>query len=155
MTKKDGAPRPASDGELIDRLRVVLARGQRQLRLAYTDDTLSPTQLEVLAMVVRRGPLRLAEVANLEGLNPTMLSRIVAKLEEARLVTRIADAVDGRVVHLAATDEGRTLYEVVHRQRTQALASALGRLTSGERRELRGALPALERLVASLQQAPE
>ncbi|MBU6515235.1 MAG: MarR family transcriptional regulator [Acidobacteriota bacterium] len=155
MSKEIGGPRPPSDGEVIDRLRVVLVRGQRRLRLAYTDDNLSPTQLEVLAMVVRRGPLRLAEVASLEGINPTMLSRIVAKLEEAQLVTRVADANDGRVVHVAATDQGRGLYEVIHRQRTQALALALESLSSHERQELRGALPALEKLVASLQLAPE
>ncbi len=155
MSKEIGGPRPPSDGEVIDRLRVVLVRGQRRLRLSYTDDNLSPTQLEVLAMVVRRGPLRLAEVASLEGINPTMLSRIVAKLEEAQLVTRVADANDGRVVHVAATDQGRGLYEVIHRQRTQALALALESLSSHERQELRGALPALEKLVASLQLAPE
>ena len=155
MSKEIGGPRPPSDGEVIDRLRVVLVRGQRRLRLAYTDDNLSPTQLEVLAMVVRRGPLRLAEVASLEGINPTMLSRIVAKLEEAQLVTRVADANDGRVVHVAATDQGRGLYEVIHRQRTQALALALESLSFHERQELRGALPALEKLVASLQLAPE
>ena len=128
-------------------------RGQRQLRLTYTDDSLSPTQLEVLAMVVRRGPLRVAEIASLEGLNPTMLSRIVAKLEVAQLVTRRADDFDGRVVHVATTDQGRTLYEMIRRQRSDALGVALDQLSPDQRRTLSDALPALEALVESLKQS--
>ena len=149
--ERDGDPEGA---QLVDRLRTVLIRGQRQLRLSYTDDTLSPTQLEVLAMVVRRGPLRIAEIANLEGLNPTMLSRIVAKLEVAQLVARRSDDADGRVVHVGATDQGRALYEIIHRQRSEALALALEQLSPDERRTLTGALPALESLVASLKTRP-
>jgi len=153
MTTRARDPRDPQGGELVDRLRTVLMRGQRQLRLTYTDDSLSPTQLEVLAMVVRRGPLRVAEIANLEGLNPTMLSRIVAKLEVAQLVTRSADDSDGRVVHVATTDQGRTLYEMIRRQRSDALGVALDQLSPDQRRTLAGALPALEALVESLKQA--
>ncbi len=147
--EKEGA---AQGAELVDRLRTVLVRGQRQLRLSYTDDALSPTQLEVLAMVVRRGPLRVAEIADLEGINPTMLSRIVAKLEASQLVTRHVDDADGRVVHVSATDQGRALYEVIHRRRSDALASALEQLSPEERRVLAGALPTLESLIARLKQ---
>ena len=152
MTTRRKPDDDAAAGELVDRLRTVLMRGQRQLRLTYTDDSLSPTQLEVLAMVVRRGPLRVAEIASLEGLNPTMLSRIVAKLEVARLVARHSDDADGRVVHVSATDEGRALYEIIRRQRSDALAVALDELSPDDRRTLSNALAALESLVASLKQ---
>lgn len=103
-------------------------------------------------MVVRRGPLRVTQIANLEGINPTMLSRIVAKLEEARLVTRRADESDGRVVHVAATDEGAALYETIRRQRSDALADALNQLSPDQRRTLSESLSALEALVETLQQ---
>ncbi|MBW4030126.1 MAG: MarR family transcriptional regulator [Acidobacteria bacterium] len=152
MVNESDEERDPPDGDVVDRLRTVLMRGQRQLRLTYTDDSLSPTQLEVLAMVVRRGPLRVSEVASFEGLNPTMLSRIVAKLEVAQLVTRITDVDDGRVVHVAATAQGRTLYETIRRQRSVALALALDDLSPRERRTLAAALPALETLVASIKQ---
>ena len=59
--------------------------------------------------IVAQGPLRLADLALMEGLNPTMLSRIAGKLEAAGLVDRVADTGDGRVVHLAASPEGRDL----------------------------------------------
>jgi len=143
------------DNEMIDRLRTVFTRGQRQLRLTYTDETLSPTQLEVLGMVVRRGPLRLSEVATLEGLNPTMLSRIVAKLEVAQLVTRTTDVTDGRVIHLGATDQGEELHEMIRRQRSEALAYALEQLSTSERKTLAAALPVLELLVETLRLPPQ
>ncbi len=150
MSKKIENDPVRVDTDMIDRLRTVLTRGQRQLRLTYTDDTLSPTQLEVLVMIVRRGPIRLSEVADLEGLNPTMLSRIVGKLEVAGLVTRNADTVDGRVIHLAATDDGRALHEIIRRQRSEALAYALDQLSATERRILAQAMPVLESVVESL-----
>ena len=47
---------------------------------------LTPTRVVVLLNAVRNGPIRLAELAEQEGLNPTMLSRTVANLVEAGLV---------------------------------------------------------------------
>lgn len=150
MTQQPQTDTIETDAELVERLRTVLVRGSRRLRLTYTDENLSPTQLEVLAMVVRRGPMRLSEVAEDEGLNPTMLSRIVAKLEDADLARRTSDPLDGRVVHLSATDEGRALHDVIRRRRNEALRTALEDLSTGERRGLASAVSVLESLVESL-----
>jgi DNA-binding MarR family transcriptional regulator len=122
----------------------------RTLRLTHADASLSPSQREVLSSIARRGPLRLSELAKEEGLNPTMLSRIVGHLEAAKLVTRSADGADARVVHLAATNGGHALHEQIRRERTDALLFALAALTSEERRTVLEALPALERLDETL-----
>jgi DNA-binding MarR family transcriptional regulator len=87
-----------------------------------------------------------------EGLNPTMLSRIVAKLEAAGLAQRTPDELDGRVARLAVTDAGRTLYEVIRSERTEALLSALERLSPLEQRKLVAAIPVLESVVEVLKQ---
>jgi DNA-binding MarR family transcriptional regulator len=146
------ADRSGPGAELVDRLRTVISRASRQLRLTHSDESLSPSQHEVLAAIVRRGPLRLSELAASEGLNPTMLSRIVAKLEDAELARRTPDDVDGRVVHLAATDKGRSLYKTIRAQRTDALKFALARLSPSERYALASAMPVLESLVETLKQ---
>ena len=78
----------------------------RSLRLTHADQNLSPSQRDVLGTVVRRGPVGLSELASIEGLNPTMLSRIAAKLEGAGLIVRAPDRKDGRAASLAATDAG-------------------------------------------------
>lgn len=101
----------------------------------------------MLFTIVRSGPLRLADVAQDEGLNPTMVSRIVAHLEAAQLVTRSYDEDDARVVHLASTDAGRALWQDIRNERTDALVFAIGQLSMEEQATLIGVLPLLESLV--------
>jgi DNA-binding MarR family transcriptional regulator len=94
--------------------------------------------------------MRLSELAATEGLNPTMLSRIVSHLETAKLVERSSDQADARVVHLESTDAGRALVQEMRAERTDALLFALERLPKEQRDELIGALPALDALVETL-----
>jgi len=136
--------------EAAERLRKIVGRLGRTLRMTHADGSLPPSQREVLATIVRSGPLRLSELAAEEGINPTMLSRILGHLETASLVTRRPDEADARVVHLAATEKGRALHEEMRNERTDALFYALGKLPADERRVIIEALPALETLVESL-----
>jgi DNA-binding MarR family transcriptional regulator len=148
----DSTPEKPSNPEadVAERLRTVVGRLGRYLRLTHVDGELSPSQREVLATITRRGTLRLSELAADEGLNPTMLSRIVAKLEAANLATRTPDATDARVVRLAATDAGRALCEEIRTERTDALLFALGHLSPEQLHALVGAMPVLESLVDTL-----
>src|SRR5262249_54435404 len=113
---------------------------------------LTPTRVVVLLCVVRNGPIRLAEIAEQEGLNPTLLSRTVAHLLDAGLVVRTADAADRRSAWVDATDAGRQLAEQIRSDRTQALRGALAGLPEDDQRALEGALPVLEQLVQRLSQ---
>jgi DNA-binding MarR family transcriptional regulator len=79
-----------------------------------------------------------------------MLSRIVGHLETAKLVTRTSDQSDARVVHLTPTEAGRSLWEEIRNERTDALLYALDKLPEDQRRSIEQALPALETLVESL-----
>jgi DNA-binding MarR family transcriptional regulator len=130
--------------EVPVRLRQVIGRMGRRLRVTRAGAGLTPSQYEVLMTITQRGPMRLADLAAAEGINPTMLSRIVAKLEASGLVARQQDAADGRVVHLAATEPGRELVAQIRRERTDVLAVALDSLSDDERAALIGALPVLE-----------
>lgn len=136
--------------EVTDRLRSAIGRLGRYLRLTHVDNDLTPSQREVLSAINRGGPQRLSELAAAEGINPTMLSRIVAKLEAAHLAVRTSDAVDARVVHVAPTAQGRATFETMRSERTDALRDALARLTPRQRRSLEEALPALESIVETL-----
>lgn len=144
------SPKVAANVDAAERLRTAVARLNRSLRLTHVDGNLSPSQREVLLTITRRGPMRLSELAADEGLNPTMVSRIVSHLETAELVTRSSDGADARVVHLAATDKGRALCQEMRNERTDALLFALEQLPKDQRNELINALPALETVVATL-----
>jgi DNA-binding MarR family transcriptional regulator len=111
--------------EFPARMRRAIGRLNRRLRQTRAGAELSPSQYEVLVTTVGRGPLRHADLARVEGLNPTMLSRIVGKLEAAGLVARLADSGDGRVVHVAATKRGRDLVTRIRSERSDALNLAL------------------------------
>ncbi|NNN09764.1 MAG: MarR family transcriptional regulator, partial [Acidimicrobiaceae bacterium] len=138
------------DTEAIDRLRTVLSKANRQLRLTYSDAEMSPSQREVFTAIVRDGPLRLSELAANEAINTTMLSRIVAKLEERELIQRRLDVHDGRVVHLSASPRGVALHATMRLERTIALGEAVSQLSASQQRALLLAVPALEEVVEFL-----
>jgi DNA-binding MarR family transcriptional regulator len=100
--------------------------------------------------VVRAGTARLSDVGEAEGINPTMLSRVVSTLVEKDLLERASDERDRRAAWLKATATGRKLAERMRRERTDALSVALSRLTDAEREQLQHTLPALEALAHAL-----
>jgi DNA-binding MarR family transcriptional regulator len=140
--------------DVAQRLRMVLGQLTRLLRPvdASLAADLTPTRTAVLLNTVRNGRARLAEVAEQEGLNPTLLSRTLANLAQDGLVERSCDPDDRRVAWVAPTPAGRRLAQRIRAQRTAALQAALGGLTDAERQRLEAALPALERLAERLSQ---
>lgn len=138
------------DAEDVARLRVALARIARALDRQSRGHVLTPTQASVLAMAARLGPIRISELAELEGVNPTMLSRIVAKLEDEGLLHRHADPDDRRAALVEATAEGRALQQRLRDERSRLLAEHLAGLPAEHVDELLAALPSIEALAAAL-----
>jgi DNA-binding MarR family transcriptional regulator len=142
------------DAELVARLRGVIPRLARQLNDTSTGADLTPTQYSVLALVRLRGPIGLAELTELEGLNPTMLSRIVKVLDERGLVRRLPDPKDMRAARLEATRDGEQVHDRVREQRTQVLSECLNRLPTETAESLLAAVPAMEALAEAVKTAP-
>jgi DNA-binding MarR family transcriptional regulator len=140
--------------EVASRMRSIIGRLGRGLRRTLASTELSPSQYEVLATITIRERVRLSDLATIEGLNPTLLSRIVGKLEAAELVTREQDQDDRRVAHVVSTDKGRELHARVRHERTDALALALDGLAPDELERLTEALPVLESLAKTLKDRP-
>jgi len=145
------------DTETAQRLRIVFGRLARVLRPteASLAANLTPTRVAVLLNTVRNGPIRLPEVAEQEGLNPTLLSRTVAHLAQDGLVTRRADEADRRSAWLDATPAGRDLAERIRAERTRAVEVALSELPAADRDRIEAALPALEELAQHLQRVSQ
>jgi len=146
---------PPTDTETAARLRGLVMRLHRRLRRtpASASAALTPTRLSVLHTVLRLGPLRLSDLAAEEGINPTMLSRVVADLGDAGLVDRTCDPGDRRAALVTVTAEGQQLAMRMQGERTDVLTVALSALSSADRRRLEQALPALERLAEALKSA--
>lgn len=137
-------------GEQVARLRAVIGRLARRLRPTVAGSSLTPSQTSVLFTIVRRGPLGLSELAEIESVNPTMLSRITAQLCEAGLIDRETDPEDRRAAVVKATPAGRRMRERIHRERTEALSAHVEKLDEREQRALWAALPVLEALAEDL-----
>jgi DNA-binding MarR family transcriptional regulator len=138
------------DAELVARLRGVIPRLARQLNDTSTGEGLTPTQYSVLALVRVRGPLGLAELTELEGLNPTMVSRIIKVLDERELIRRMPDPNDMRAARLVATPTGEQVHDRVRAQRTHVLSECLGRLPAETADMLLAAVPAMEALAEAV-----
>ena len=142
------------DIETVARLRTVIGRLSRRLRgtAAAREAGLTPTATSVLLNVDRNGSLRLAELAESEGINPTLLSRVIAMLMDGGLLERASDEGDRRAAWVSVTASGHRLAERMRRERTDAINAAMGALSVENSRRIERALPALEALAAELKE---
>ena len=143
------------DTELVARLRAVIPRLARVLNDTSTGADLTPTQYSVLALVHVRGSLGLTELTELEGLNPTMLSRVVKVLDERGLIRRMPDPGDLRAARVEATLEGAKVHEQVRAERTKVLSDCLIGLPPDTTAMLLTAVPDLEALAEALKPPPK
>jgi DNA-binding MarR family transcriptional regulator len=141
------------DDERAVRLRRIIIRLARQFNASSTGEGLTPSQSSVLGLVVGRGPLSLAQLGDLEGLNPTMLSRVVSRLQAMNLITRVAGPSDMRKVSVAATAAGALVYQHVQQRQSAAISRCLTQLDEPDAEAILASLPALESLAGILQQA--
>ena len=130
----------------------MIGRLSRRLRptAAAIEAGLTPTRVSVLLHIVRAGPVRLSELGAAEGINPTMLSRVIAHLVDAGLIERTSDDRDRRSAWATATDAGVGVAREIRRERTDAVNVGLDRLREVDRRRIGQALPALEALADQL-----
>jgi DNA-binding MarR family transcriptional regulator len=140
----------STDSDPAARLRAVIGKLSGRLRLTVAGTGLTPSQTSVLFTIARLGPLRLTEISEIEGINPTMLSRIAAQLCESRLINREPDPEDKRAALVRATPAGQRLRKRIHRERTEALQEHLTKLSEEQRELLWNALPVLEALVEQI-----
>jgi DNA-binding MarR family transcriptional regulator len=143
MADESGAQRAAAATE-VRRGVISLAR---RLRLERNEVGLTALELSILGHLHRRGPLTPGELATAERVQPQSLTRTLAALEEARLVSRQPDPADGRRSLLAITESGHAALRTEMEQRDAWLAAAMAEeLTTTEIGLLRLAGSILERL---------
>jgi DNA-binding MarR family transcriptional regulator len=140
----------AIDVDTAPRLRAVVGKLSRRLRPTLAGSGLTPTRLSVLATLTRRGPMRISELASIEGLNPTMLSRVIAELVGAGLLQRMPDPDDGRAALVDATPTGRRLRKRILHERNDVLSVLLADLDERRRGDLADALAVLEEIAERL-----
>lgn len=146
----DERSRDDSADDSVNRLRIALGRISRLIDRQVSGDGMTRTQLSALGTIARATSIGVGELAEVEGLNPTMCSRMVGKLESAGLVRRAQGEDDRREVRVEITAAGTRLHNRLRDQRTRLLRERLDQLGERDRRALLAAVPALETLASAM-----
>jgi len=128
------------------RLRRAVNRLQRRLRQESLGG-LSPAQASALGSVSRYGSPTLGELAAIEQVQPPTITRIVASLTEAGMVTRVADVNDRRSARVRITPAGERALERVRTRKNAFLLRRLSELGTDEQQQAAELVGLLEHLL--------
>jgi DNA-binding MarR family transcriptional regulator len=143
-----GTSAPPDPGIDAARLRVAVLRLSRRLR-KHDLAGLTPSQLSTLSSVGVLGPVRLGDLAAVERIAPSTLTRLINVLEDKGYVHRDAAPADARAFLVSVTTEGREVLERIKLEATNLLTDILVTLPPEQLAALASALPALEQLAGS------
>jgi DNA-binding MarR family transcriptional regulator len=95
------------------------------------------------------GPLTLGALADAEQVRPPTMTKLVAAMEEAGLVSRETDAADRRVVRISATTKGKRILEEGRDRRSAVIAESLAALPDADLADIAAALDAIEEVAGT------
>lgn len=147
-SRRASPPEQAPPAEQVaDRLHSAAIHLLRHLRREDQRSGLSAPRLSALSVVVFAGPLTLGELAAAEQVRPPTMTRLVHALEAQRLVTRMRDARDRRLVRIRATVRGKALLTQGRARRVGALTRQLAALSHQDLAVLDRAVTLLEHTI--------
>lgn len=147
MGDQDASPQGAEAADrTAERLHAAAIHLLRRLRREDNASGLTGPRLAALSVVVFGGPLTVGALAAAEQVRPPTMTRMVAALEEAGLVTREPSPIDGRATLIRATPAGIRLLEEGRARRTSALTRQLSDLSAADLATLERAAEILDRL---------
>ncbi len=127
-------------------LRIAVMRLARRLRNERVSDAMTPSQMAVLATLMREGPMTPGDLAVVERVQPPSMTRILQALQHDDLVMRTPHPTDRRQVLYAVTDKARTMVERDRARRDQWLLHRLEELSPEDLAIVEQAIPVLNRL---------
>ncbi len=107
--------------------------------------------MELLRVLQDGSPVPMREVTTRLRLAPSTVSNLVRNLSGSGLVKRRASGTDLRSAELVASPKALTLLGRYDEASRTAVHDALAELNAADRKAVENALPALQRLVASLE----
>lgn len=132
--------------EVASRLRLAINRLHRRLRQESLAG-LSPAHASALGAVNRLGSPTLGELAAVEQVQPPTMTRTVASLSEAGLVTRVTDDIDRRSARVRITPAGTRAIERIRTLKDALLVRRLAQLSPTEQAHAAQLVELLERLL--------
>jgi DNA-binding MarR family transcriptional regulator len=131
--------------DVSGRFAYVVGRFNRRLIAARGE--LSYGLLSALSTVAKQGPIRFADLAQIELVSAPSITRLVAELENRGLVKRSADPIDGRASLIVVTEKGSAAILDARAARAKVVYDLLSSLTAEQVAAVENALPVLEGLI--------
>jgi DNA-binding MarR family transcriptional regulator len=144
---------PADRTAAIDEVAAsLLPRASLATRLLLRESRrrLARSEAGVLA-TLSRGPRRVTELAEVEGLAQPTMTLIVKRMEQRGWLGRERDAADARAVLISLTDEGATVLDELRADYRAALRDHMAAMSDEQVEGLLTATAALQDLIDALQ----
>ncbi|MGB9224469.1 MarR family transcriptional regulator [Mycobacterium sp.] len=110
--------------------------------IALVDETITIPQFRTLVILSNRGPVNLATLATLLGVQPSATGRMVDRLVSAGLIDRLPHPTSRRELLAALTKRGQDVVRQVTTHRRVEIARIVEQMPPGERHGLVRALTA-------------
>jgi DNA-binding MarR family transcriptional regulator len=131
----------------------VRRRLRRGARAVVGGEPLRGAQIELLRVVETQPGIGVGEAASALHLAPNTVSTLVGELVALGLLARRPDPADRRAARLELTAAAHDRIRRFRDERDRLLAAALAQLDADDITALRASLPALERLLDTLEHA--
>lgn len=125
---------------LLTASRLLLAVSARSI--GQVDETITIPQFRTLVILSNRGPVNLATLAGLLGVQPSATGRMVDRLVAAGLIDRLPHPTSRRELLAALTKRGREVVRRVTAYRRAEIAAIVEKMPPAERHGLVRALTA-------------
>ena len=138
----------ASADESVDSITDALLTASRLLvaisarSIGQVDETITIPQFRTLVILSNQGPINLATLAGLLGVQPSATGRMVDRLVAAGLIDRTPHPTSRRDLLAALTKRGRDVVRRVTAYRRAGIAAIVEKMPPEERHGLVGALKA-------------
>lgn len=143
MTVDDADVDESVDGladSLLVASRLLVAISARSI--ALVDETITFPQFRTLMILFNEGPINLATLAQLLGVQPSTTGRMVDRLVDAGLIDRRAHPRSRRELVVELTGHGKAVVRQVTARRRAEIAEVVRKMPARERRGLVRALNA-------------
>ena len=107
---------------------------------------MSPTSITTLDSLEHSGPLRITDLADLQGVTQPGMTTLVNRLAADGYAERFADPTDGRAALVRITPAGRQVLAERHAARSAAISAAISQLPAEHQHALSAAAEALRAL---------
>ena len=125
---------------LLTASRLLMAISARSV--SQVDETITTAQFRTLMILSNQGPINLATLAGLLGVQPSATGRMVDRLVAAELIDRLPHPTSRRELLATLTDRGQDVVRRITEHRRAEIARIVQNMQAGERHGLVRALTA-------------